>query len=296
MTIPFVKTHDVVPGRVDQVSPLIRRITAANPGPFTFTGTGTYIIGRGEVAVIDPGPNLPAHLDALCSALNDDKVRAILITHTHTDHSPLSRPLQERLGGEILAFGPHGSGRAGGAVPVEEGGDMSFVPDRRLGDGDIIRGDGFELMAIHTPGHTSNHLCYALLQEHALFTGDHVMGWATSVIVPPDGNMSDYFASLEKLIARSDQVLWPTHGAPITNVPSFLDAFLAHRRMREAEILSCLVAGVTSIPAIVANLYMAVDKRLHPAAALSVLAHLEKLIAERRARLIPGNPPRFAAL
>lgn len=285
MSIPFVTAHDIVPGRVDKVSPLIRRVTAPNPGPFTYKGTGTYIVGRGEVAIVDPGPLLEAHLEALAAALAGERVRHILVTHTHLDHSPLSRPLQARLGGEVLAFGPHGSGRPGfddGTVHVEEGGDLAFLPDRRLKDREIVRGPTYTIEALATPGHTSNHFCFALAEEKALFTGDHVMGWSTSVIVPPDGDMSAYMASLDRLLQRDDEILWPTHGPPVRDPKPFLRAFIAHREAREAAILDCLKAGITGIREIVARIYANVDVRLHPAAALSVRAHLEKLMREGR--------------
>jgi glyoxylase-like metal-dependent hydrolase (beta-lactamase superfamily II) len=291
LAIPFITEHDVIAGRVDQVSALVRRVTAPNPGPFTFKGTGTYIVGTGEVAVVDPGPDLPAHLEALAAALKGERVRHIFVTHTHLDHSPLSRALQARLGGEILGFGPHGAGKAEEGVPVEEGGDMAFVPDRRLRDGDVIEGMGYRIECLTTPGHTSNHMCFALAEERSVFTGDHVMGWSTSVIVPPDGDMAAYIASLAKLLARADEVLWPTHGAPIRDVRPFLKAFIAHRLAREQEVLACLADGIGDIPGIVARIYASVDKRLHPAAALSVRAHLEKLIAEGRVAHLSLNGP-----
>ncbi|MFO1186242.1 MAG: MBL fold metallo-hydrolase [Alphaproteobacteria bacterium] len=291
MSIPFVTNHEVVPGRVDQVSPLIRRVTAPNPGPFTFKGTGTYIVGRGDVAVIDPGPASEAHLAALVAALQGERVRHILVTHTHLDHSPLSHPLQARLGGEILAFGPHGSGRPGfeiGTVHVEEGGDLAFAPDRRLNDREIVSGPNYTIEVVATPGHTSNHLCFALVEENAIFTGDHVMAWSTSVIVPPDGDMTAYLASLDRLLQRGDEILWPTHGPPVHDPQPFLRAFIAHRQAREAAILACLRGGMTGIREIVARVYASVDVRLHPAAALSVRAHLEKLM--REGRVVPGAP------
>jgi glyoxylase-like metal-dependent hydrolase (beta-lactamase superfamily II) len=258
----------------------VRRVTAPNAGPFTFKGTGTYIIGHGDVAVIDPGPVIDAHLEALVAALAGERVRHILITHTHLDHSPLARPLQARLGGEILGFGPHGRGLADESVHVEEGADREFAPDRRVMDGEFVRGPDYTIECVTTPGHTSNHMCYALDEEHALFTGDHVMGWSTSVIVPPDGDMTDYMASLHKLVARGDEVLWPTHGPPVRDPKPFLKAFIAHREAREQEILACVRGGITDIRSIVARVYASVDVRLHPAAALSVQAHLEKLMRE----------------
>ncbi len=282
--VPFVRALDIEYGRVDQVSPLIRRVTANNPSPFTYLGTGTYIVGRGEVAVIDPGPLDEAHLAALERALDGERIAHILITHTHNDHSPLAARLQEKRGGRIFGYGPHGSGKAEESIVVEEGGDMSFTPDVRVTDGAVIGGDGYTFECVFTPGHTSNHMCYALREEHALFTGDHVMGWSTTVIVPPDGDMTAYMASLTKLLARDDAVLWPTHGPPITDLKPFLRAMIAHRKEREAQVLACVKDGLAQIPEMVARIYADTDKRLWPAASLSVLAHLQKLIAESRAR------------
>jgi glyoxylase-like metal-dependent hydrolase (beta-lactamase superfamily II) len=216
--IPFVRDIKFEYGKVDQVSPLIRRVVANNPGPFTFTGTGVYIVGAGDhVAVIDPGPDLPEHIDALKRALEGRTVSHILITHTHKDHSPAAQPLKEWSGAPTYSFGPHVE-----TNDVEEGGDRLFMPDIRVTDGQSIAGADFSISCVFTPGHTSNHMCYALEQEKALFSGDHVMGWSTSVIAPPDGNMADYTRSLEKLIARKDRILYPTHGAPIEDPAPFL--------------------------------------------------------------------------
>ena len=285
--IPFVRTIDIEYGRVDQVSPLIRRVTANNPSPFTYKGTGTYIVGRGEVAVMDPGPLDEAHLAALERTLAGERIAHILITHTHNDHSPLARSLQAKLGGSTYGYGPHGSGKLEEGIVVEEGGDMAFTPDLRVIDSGLIEGEGYTFECVFTPGHTSNHMCYALREERALFTGDHVMGWSTTVIVPPDGDMSDYMASLRKLLARDDKVLWPTHGPPIIDPKPFLNALIAHREEREAQIIGCLKNGITRIPDMVARIYADTDKRLWPAASLSVLAHLQKLITEGRASAYP---------
>ena len=282
MAIPFNRDFDAPYGVAEQVSPLIARVLAPNPGPFTFKGTGVYIVGAGrEVAVIDPGPDIPEHIAALKRALAGRRVTHILVTHTHGDHSPAAAPLKAWSGASTYAFGPHGSGRDEG-VKMEEGGDTAFVPDVRAKDGDVISGEGFSFECVFTPGHTSNHMCFALREEKALFTGDHVMGWSTTVVVPPDGNMADYLASLKKLIARDDAVLWPTHGGPVREPPPFLQAYLEHRLMREAQILACVADGLDTIPAMVARMYADVDKRLHPAAARSVEAHLIQLAAEGR--------------
>jgi glyoxylase-like metal-dependent hydrolase (beta-lactamase superfamily II) len=279
--IPFVREIEFEYGRCDQVSPLIRRVIARNPGPFTYTGTGVYIVGRGTVAVIDPGPEIPEHLEALLAALEGETVSHILVTHHHLDHSPLARPLADITGAIILgraAPSDHGEAHAG----LEEGADGRFRPDVELSDGDVISGPGWTLEAVTTPGHTSNHVCFALKEENALFCGDHIMGWSTTVITPPDGDMGDYFASLAKVRARNFDTLWPTHGAPVRQVEPFIDAYVAHRRAREAQILEALSLGHSQIKAMVPALYATVDPRLHPAAAMSVLAHMLHLVAEGR--------------
>lgn len=279
--IPFDRSFEAPYGENIRVSPLIARVLAPNPGPFTFRGTGVYIVGTQNVAVIDPGPDIPAHLDALKAALAGKHVTHILLTHTHNDHSPAAAPLKAWSGAKTYAFGPHPRREETG-VKVEEGGDTAFEPDVRVRDGDILAGDGFTIECVFTPGHTSNHMCYALREEQALFTGDHVMGWSTTVVAPPDGDMAAYRASLAKLIARDDRMLWPTHGGPIRDPKPFLTAYLAHRAEREAQILACLHEGVTTIPEIVARLYVDVDKRLHPAAGMSVLAHLIQMVQQGR--------------
>ncbi len=266
-------------GVAEKITPLIQRLTAPNPGPFTFRGTGVYIVGAGKsVAVIDPGPDLPEHIEALKRALDGRKVSHILITHTHNDHSPAARPLSQWSGAPTYGFGPHAE-----TNDVEEGGDRLFMPDVRVTDGARILGEGFTVTALHTPGHTANHVCYALEEEKALFTGDHVMGWSTSVIAPPDGNMGDYLRSLEKLIGRDDVILYPTHGAPIPEPEHFLHAYLIHRRMREAQIAECLGRGLDSITGITAKLYAGLQPVLTRAAELTVQAHLEHLIEEGKA-------------
>lgn len=266
-------------GRAVAVSPLIRRLLAPNPGPFTFRGTSVAIVGHGSVAVIDPGPDDPPHLEALRRTLDELSVSHILVTHTHRDHSPAAQFVKQWTGAPVCGFGPH---PVQAESSVEEGPDREFVPDIVLRDADTITGDGFTLECVHTPGHTSNHLCYALREEKALFSGDHVMGWSTTVVAPPDGDMTDYFASLEKLLARDDTVYWPAHGGAISNPQQFVSALLQHRLGREAEILAAVQAGVTRIPEIVQSVYRGLDGRLRHAAALNVLAHLEKLIGERK--------------
>jgi glyoxylase-like metal-dependent hydrolase (beta-lactamase superfamily II) len=282
MAIPFIRTLDAPYEETVALSPRVSRLLARNPGPFTFKGTGVYIVGDRDIAVIDPGPDLPEHLDALRRAIAGKRVSHILVTHTHSDHSPAARPLKEWTGAPTYAFGPHGSGKAEDGVKMEEGGDMDFVPDVRVKDGDIVRGDGFTFECVYTPGHTSNHMCFALKEEKALFTGDHIMGWSTTVVTPPDGDMAQYMASVKKLIARDDEILYPTHGAPVTDPKPFLKAYLEHRVDRENQILACIGDGVETIPAMVARMYVDVDKRLHPAASRSVLAHLIQLVNEGR--------------
>ena len=288
--IPFVRDLEVVYGRVEAISPLVRRVIAANPGPFTFTGTGTYIVGRPErgagVAVIDPGPPDEDHLSALLAAVGGQTVSHVLVTHTHRDHSPLARPFATAVGAPVLAAQPpaevvHVSGA------VDEDDDEAFSPDIILGGGEVLEGDGWTLEAMATPGHASNHLAFVLREENALFSGDHVMGWSTTVVAPPDGDMIAYMSSLDAVIARGFSTIWPTHGAPITEPEPFLQAYRAHRLDREVQILGQLSAGARRISDMVPILYAAVDSRLWPAAGLSVWAHL---IALERAGRVQAAP------
>ncbi len=274
--IPFVRETDVAYGRCDPVSPLIRRVMAENPGPFTYLGTGTYIVGHGEVAVIDPGPDDAAHLEALLAATTGERITQILITHTHQDHSPLARPLAAATGATIRGLPAPGVVDTG----FEEGDQAGFRPDRPVADGERIEGDGWTLEALFTPGHASNHVAYALAEENALFPGDHVMGWSTTVISPPDGDMADYLASLEAVRARDFSTLWPTHGPPIREARPFLAAYREHRLDRERQVLRQLARGHARIGEMVPELYATVSPRLHPAAAHSLWAHLIKLVRE----------------
>ena len=280
--IPFVRDLTFEYGAVDQVSPLIRRVIAENPSPFTFHGTGTYIVGRGNVAVIDPGPLVDSHIDALERAVAGERVSHIVITHTHRDHSPAARNLKELTGAPTYGFGPHGSGRPDHGGEVEEGADREFDPDVRVRDGERIEGDGWTLEAVHTPGHTSNHLCYAFAEENALFSGDHVMGWSTTVVSPPDGDMQAYMRSLERLMARDEEVYWPTHGSSIPTPAKFVGALLAHRHEREDQIMACLASGTSTIPAMVETMYVIVGRHLHAAAARSVQSHLIHMVVTGR--------------
>ncbi|MBL4801301.1 MAG: MBL fold metallo-hydrolase [Emcibacter sp.] len=267
-------------GQITTVSPLIRRLVAHNPSPFTFHGTGTYIIGRDKVAIIDPGPAIPSHIHALEKFLENVEVSHILVTHNHVDHSPAAHPLKLVTGAETYAFD------MGHQVDVdnhaEEGRDQNFKPDHILSDGDVIEGDGWTLDVIHTPGHLSNHLCFGLPQEKALFTGDHVMGWSASVVSQPDGDMRDYLASLEKLLDRDDETYYPTHGAPIDNPKPFVRALIAHRHDRERQILAAIAEGANSIPQMVTAIYSDIPIYLHPAAASSVLSHLIHMANDNR--------------
>jgi len=275
--IPFVRDIEFEYGVVQQVSPLIRRVIARNPGPFTFTGTGVYIIGHGAVAVIDPGPDLAEHFDALNAVFDGETVTHVLVTHSHLDHSPLAHPLAKRHGCKV-----YGSGRVplteASDVQVEADDDHHFRPDVAVSDGDVLTGKGWTLAAIETPGHTSNHICWALAEENALFSGDHIMGWSTTVVSPPDGDMDAYLASLTKVKQCGFSTLWPTHGSPIREPEPFIDAYFAHRLAREDQIIAQLASGQTSIPAFVPTMYAAVDPRLHPAACLSVLSHMVRLV------------------
>lgn len=316
MVLEHVRELEFEYGVVDQVGPRIRRVVANNPGPFTYKGTGTYIVGTGDVAVIDPGPADPAHLAALEAALKGETVTHIFVTHTHRDHSPGALPLQERTKAPTYAFGPHphsdeppepiteeeaeatdkaedekaartekGEGPdVSDASPakLEDSFDAAFSPDVHLRDGDVVNGTDWSIEAVFTPGHIANHLCFALREERVLFSGDHVMGWSTSVISPPAGDMTAYLASLEKLLGRPDATYWPTHGPALSDPMPYVRALMAHRHEREAGILNRLRHGDRSIPELVTSLYVGLDTRLVKAAGRSVLAHLRKLVAEGR--------------
>ncbi|MEO6651373.1 MAG: MBL fold metallo-hydrolase [Ilumatobacteraceae bacterium] len=295
----FRTLDDVEYGRVEPVSPLIRRVIAENPSKFTYRGTGTYIVGHGDVVVIDPGPQLDSHRDALAGALDGERVRAILVTHCHADHSPLAAWLQSETGAPTIAYGPHPRPTDAIAPPedgveIEESTDYDFVPDQLAGDGDVVvAGAGLTMTAVHTPGHTSNHTCWALAEEHALFTGDHVMGWSTTVVSPPDGDMADYVSSLRTVAARADATLWPTHGPPREDGPTYVAALVEHRLERERQVLDAVRAGHSSIPEIVALLYAGVREELHKPAGRSVWAHLVKLHAEGRIEAKDSAQPGF---
>jgi glyoxylase-like metal-dependent hydrolase (beta-lactamase superfamily II) len=281
--------------RPARVSPLTRRLVAPNGGPFTHTGTCAYIVGSDDVAIIDPGPRSEAHVESLLGAITGERLAAILVTHTHLDHAPAAALLRARTGAPIIGCAPHRSLDArkieGPALDAVH--DAAYAPDKVLEDGETLRVGGAMLQAIATPGHTANHLCFALIEEQTLFTGDHVMGWATTVVAPPDGSMRAYLGSIEKLLARDDRLYWPAHGGPVADPRPFLRALLLHRRSREAAILRRLAEGDSTIPPMVAKIYAGVDKRLHPAAAMVVLAHLEDLL-ERGVVAAPDGLGLFA--
>ena len=274
MGLPFVRTFAVEDGVNAQLSPLVQRVIADNPGPFTYTGTGVFIIGDQNVCVIDPGPDTPKHRAALSAALHGRKVTHVLVTHHHIDHSPMAAPLAREHGCQVYGFGVQPAPPQGGEVRLEAGDDLAFNPDVEIRDGYIVKGDGWTMEAVHTPGHTSNHLCYALHEENTLFSGDHIMGWSTSVVSPPDGHMGDYLDSLRRVLDRDFDIIRPTHGTEITDVRAFVQAYIDHRLAREQQILTALRSGLNQIGDIVAKLYVDVDKRLHPAAAHSVLSHM----------------------
>ena len=260
-------------GHADLLEPLVRRVLAPNPSPFTFTGTETYIVGAGaEVAVIDPGPDEPDHLAALIAAVGEAKVTAILCTHTHRDHSPAAAPLSALTGAPVIGCAPLVLDSSGPRADAPF--DKTYAPDRVLTDGEQLTGPDWTLTAVATPGHTSNHLCYALEETGALFTGDHVMGWSTSVVSPPDGDMAAYLSSLDKIYTRTDRVYYPAHGPQVDKPRQLVRGMIGHRRQRERQILKLLGAGTGTIAAMVPQMYKGLDPKLHPAAGQSVLAHL----------------------
>ncbi len=280
LSISFVKTLDFEYGKASQLSPLISRVVCNNPSPFTFYGTGTYLVGRNNLVIIDPGPDDDNHLSALLKAINGRNVSHILITHPHADHSPLARKLSDVTGAKIW-----GKAEEKAHKPIsnetEEGDDTGFCPDFAINDGQIIQCDGFEIECIATPGHTSGHFCFGLPFENVLFSGDHIMGWSTSVILPPNGNMNQYIKSLEKIRASQFETLYPTHGAPIPNPHEFIDAYINHRLEREKQVIECLKNNISKISDMVPLLYANVDKRLWPAAARSIHAHLIRLVENK---------------
>ena len=277
--LAFNRSQDVDYGVAQEVAPGVRRIVANNPGPYTFLGTNSYLVGSGEVAVIDPGPAEPSHLEAIAAAIKGERLTHILITHSHRDHCAGARGLQALAGGKIAAFGPTGTARGAGAPGLSyDFVDPDFVPDRKLADGDTVRGRDFALDVLHMPGHAPDHLCFALVGKRTMFTGDHVMGWNTTVIAPPEGDLAQFLASLERLMQRHDKMFLPGHGGRIQTPQRVVKAYIMHRKWREQTILACLEEGICTVPRIVARLYGTLDAGLKGAAALSVLAHLQYLI------------------
>jgi glyoxylase-like metal-dependent hydrolase (beta-lactamase superfamily II) len=280
--IPFDRSFDLPPGRVEEVMPGVRALMVDNPGPFTFKGTLSYIIGKGRVAIIDPGPIDEAHIAALLDAVRGETVTHILVTHTHRDHSPAAARVKAATGAKTYGEGPHRAARplhVGEAPRLEASADRDFHPDVALADGETVSGPGWVLEAVTTPGHTANHMAFALKGAGVLFSGDHVMAWSTPIVAPPDGAMSDYMASLEKLSRRAETLYFPGHGGAVRDAPRFVQQYIAHRRAREASILERLAAGEADIPTLVRSIYLGLDPRLTKAAGLSVLAHLEDLTA-----------------
>jgi glyoxylase-like metal-dependent hydrolase (beta-lactamase superfamily II) len=286
--IPFRRDLEFAYGRADEVAPGIRRVIANNPSPFTLYGTGTYILGSNNVAVVDPGPADPEHIQAILDAVKGETISHVLVTHTHMDHSPGCALLKQHTDAPTYAFGSHGAGKLEEGVPVEEGGDMDFSPDELVRHGDVIEGGDWSVECVYTPGHTSNHMCYQLRESATLFTGDHVMGWSTSIISPPDGDMMAYMVSLELLLERDDAVYWPTHGPSIVEPDAHVRAFIEHRRERENQIMECVAQGVGVITQMVPRMYRDTPEFMYPAAARSVLAAVEYLV--KRGELVSDGP------
>lgn len=290
--IPFDREFDSPAGLLVPVTGLVRRIVAPNPSAFTFTGTCTYIIGHGEVAILDPGPDNPEHVDALLKAVAGETVSHIVVTHTHRDHSPAAAAIKAATGAAIVGCGPHRAARPlhiGEINPLDASADMDYTPDHELADGESIAGRDWTLTAVATPGHTANHLTFALRENALLFSGDHVMAWATSIVAPPDGAMGDYIHSLERLGRREEKIYLPGHGGPVHDAPSFVRDYLDHRVARETAILRGLDRSAETIPDLVRGIYIGLDSKLVGAASLTVLAHLEHLVAS--GRVVTDGPP-----
>jgi len=290
--IPFNRDFPLKPGVTDQVQPGVRRILCNNPSPFTFTGTVSYIVGNGKVAIIDPGPDDEAHAAALLNAVRGETVTHILVTHTHRDHSPNAARIKAATGASVYAEGPHRASRPryeSEKISSESGADRAFKPDVEVRDGEMIEGADWALQAVSTPGHTANHMAFAWQDRKMLFVGDHVMGWSTSIVAPPDGSMIDYMASLDRLAARSEDLYFSGHGPEIAEGRRYVRFLIRHRQAREVSILHRLAKGEADIPTIVRAIYIGIDPRLTGAAGYSVLAHLEDLVA-RKIVATDGDP------
>ena len=292
MALVFDSSFSPEYGKPVELSKGIIRLTVNNPSAFTFHGTNSYIVGHDTLAVIDPGPVDEAHYHALLAAIAGRPVSHIFVSHTHRDHSPLAERLKNELGAKTVAEGPHRPARpyhAGEVNVLEASADTDFAPDIVLADGGTVEGDGWALEGLHTPGHAANHMAFGLKGTDILFSADHVMAWATSIVAPPDGSMSDYMASLEKLLARDDHVYLPGHGGAVTKPAAFVRGLRAHRKMRERAILERIIQGDRTIGDMVRAIYRDTDPRLHGAAALSVLAHLEDLVG--RGEIVTDGDP-----
>ena len=295
--IPFDKNFTLKPDQVQEVALGVRAMVADNPGPFTYKGTISYIVGSGSVAIIDPGPDDIGHINALLNAVRGETVSHIFVTHTHRDHSPAAAQIKAATGAKVYAQGPHRPARplhTGEVRRLDASNDLDFRPDVALGDGETVTGSGWTLQAVATPGHTANHMAYAFKEADLLFAGDHVMAWSTTIVAPPDGAMSDYMASLQKLARRSEPLYLSGHGAPVRDAPRYVQHLIRHRQAREASILHRLAKGAADIPTIVRAVYIGLDPRLVGAAALSVLAHLEELVA--RGTVATEGPPSLAGI
>lgn len=297
MALVFDSSFSPEYGKPVELSKGIVRVTVNNPSAFTFHGTNSYIVGRDTLAIIDPGPVDEAHYQALLAAIAGRPVSHIFVSHTHRDHSPLAERLKNELGAKTVAEGPHRPARpyhAGEVNVLEASADTDFAPDIVLADGGTVEGDGWALQGLHTPGHAANHMAFGLKGTDILFSADHVMAWATSIVAPPDGSMSDYMASLEKLLARDDHVYLPGHGGAVTKPAAFVRGLRAHRKMRERAVFQRIMQGDRTIGDMVKAIYRDTDPRLHGAAALSVLAHLEDLVG--RGEIVTEGDPSLESI
>src|SRR3974390_2740303 len=295
--IPFDKSFSLAPDRVKDIAPGVRAIAADNPGPFTFKGTISYIVGRNQVAIIDPGADDAAHVSALLDAVRGETITHVFVTHTHRDHSPAAAMVKAATGATVLAQGPHRLARplhTGELRRLDPSADLDFRPDVALAGGGTVGGRGWTLQAVTTPGHTANHMAFAFKEANLLFAGDHVMAWSTTIVAPPDGAMTDYMASLHQLARRSEPLYLSGHGAPVRDAPRYVQHLIRHRLAREASILHRLGKGEADIPTIVRAVYIGLDPRLVGSAALSVLAHMEELVA--RGAVTTEGPPSISGI